>query len=257
MQTFGLNDFAYAAAPGPTSRADGIVLAPASLQLLLKALIDRASATLLLLLLLPVLLAVALLVAVDSRGPVLFRQVRVGLNDRLFTIWKFRTMHHELRDTDARPQTGRCDRRVTRLGRLLRRLSLDELPQLFNVLRGDMSLVGPRPIRGEVCDGRLPRPAHPVEAFACREGGRERARKSAALARELLGQPVVRVDRAKCRDQGRGVDRHRPVVRRVVEEVAGDRREVAVERQPHGVAVAIDHRLPELPPTRSLVETKS
>ena len=147
MQTFAGNDLAFAAA-GAANAADipdTAGIAPTRTQLLLKTLIDRSIAALLLLLLLPVLLTVALLVLVDSRGPILFRQARVGLEDETFTIWKFRTMHHRLADTEARRQTSRDDGRVTRVGRTLRRLSLDELPQLVNVLRGEMSLVGPRP----------------------------------------------------------------------------------------------------------------
>ena len=149
MQTFGFDDLAFAA---PGARAadlgdfpDLADIAPSGVQLLLKTLIDRGIAALLLLLLLPVLLGVALLVCLDSRGPVLFRQARVGLAGETFMIWKFRTMHHRMADAEARRQTSRGDRRVTRVGRTLRRLSLDELPQLVNVLRGDMSLVGPRP----------------------------------------------------------------------------------------------------------------
>ena len=151
MPSLGFDELAYAAASGHSHAADASHPADAfhavsgGAQLLLKALIDRTTAALLLLLLLPVLLAIALSVRLDSRGPVLFRQARVGCNERIFTIWKFRTMHHALTDAEAHVQTSRGDRRVTRVGRLLRRLSLDELPQLVNVLCGDMSLVGPRP----------------------------------------------------------------------------------------------------------------
>ena len=116
-----------------------------SAQLALKSLGDRGVALLLLVLLLPVLVGVALAVCVDSRGPILFRQPRVGRHGDIFTIWKFRTMHHALADAGAERQTSRGDRRITRIGRTLRRLSLDELPQLVNVLRGEMALVGPRP----------------------------------------------------------------------------------------------------------------
>jgi exopolysaccharide biosynthesis polyprenyl glycosylphosphotransferase len=92
----------------------------------------------------PLLLVVALLVAWDSKGPVVFRQKRLGLNGRPFGILKFRTMS-VVEDGERVVQAARNDARVTRIGRLLRATSLDELPQLINVIRGEMSLVGPRP----------------------------------------------------------------------------------------------------------------
>jgi Undecaprenyl-phosphate glucose phosphotransferase len=94
--------------------------------------------------LLPLMLVTALLVKLDSRGPVFFLQKRNGFNSQTFNIIKFRTMH-VLENGPHISQATRNDPRVTRLGRLLRRSSIDELPQLFNVIRGDMSLVGPRP----------------------------------------------------------------------------------------------------------------
>lgn len=95
--------------------------------------------------LLPVLLLIGVAVKFDSRGPMLFRQERAGFNGRTFMVWKFRTMYTHARDDRAVRQTSRDDPRVTPVGRFLRRTSLDELPQLFNVLTGDMSIVGPRP----------------------------------------------------------------------------------------------------------------
>jgi Undecaprenyl-phosphate glucose phosphotransferase len=92
----------------------------------------------------PLLAAAALLVKLDSPGPVFFRQTRWGFDDREFKIWKFRTMT-VMEDGGCIVQACRGDKRVTRIGRFLRRTSLDELPQLFNVLRGEMSIVGPRP----------------------------------------------------------------------------------------------------------------
>jgi putative colanic acid biosysnthesis UDP-glucose lipid carrier transferase len=92
----------------------------------------------------PLLAFTALAVKLDSKGPALFRQRRVGFDNREFVIFKFRTMK-TLEDGDVIVQASRGDARVTRLGSLLRRASIDELPQLFNVIRGDMSLVGPRP----------------------------------------------------------------------------------------------------------------
>jgi Undecaprenyl-phosphate glucose phosphotransferase len=93
----------------------------------------------------PLLLAVSLAVKLDSPGPVLFRQPRAGFNGRTFVVWKFRTMYAHTRDDLAVKQTSRGDSRVTRVGGFLRRTSIDELPQLFNVLNGDMAIVGPRP----------------------------------------------------------------------------------------------------------------
>ncbi len=106
---------------------------------------DLLLAGLITLFILPVLLMVVLAIRLDSPGPILFRQRRAGFNDRVFEVWKFRTMHVHARDELSRTQTSRADPRVTRVGRFLRRTSLDELPQLFNVLAGHMSIVGPRP----------------------------------------------------------------------------------------------------------------
>jgi len=120
---------------------------------LAKVMWERAAAALALAFLSPVLLALVLLVRLDSPGPALFRQTRVGRDGRHFTMLKFRTMRtdaervrqHVDNDVDHVLFKNRRDPRITRLGRLLRRYSLDELPQLVNVVRGDMSLVGPRP----------------------------------------------------------------------------------------------------------------
>jgi len=92
----------------------------------------------------PFLLAVAIAIKLDSPGPVLFRQVRHGFNGRPFRCYKFRSMT-VMEDGDVVPQAQKRDARVTRVGYWLRRLSIDELPQLLNVFSGDMSLVGPRP----------------------------------------------------------------------------------------------------------------
>lgn len=112
---------------------------------LLKGIEDRLLASILLLLLLPLLGAIAAAIKLDSPGPVLFRQKRYGFNNELFEVLKFRTMHHLRPPEKDVPQATREDPRVTRIGGFLRRGSLDELPQLFNVLQGAMSLVGPRP----------------------------------------------------------------------------------------------------------------
>jgi lipopolysaccharide/colanic/teichoic acid biosynthesis glycosyltransferase len=93
----------------------------------------------------PVLFAIACAIKLTSRGPVLFRQQRRGRDNIPFACYKFRTMHHGQSDPGCRTQTVQDDPRVTAVGKFLRRRSLDELPQLFNVVAGDMSLVGPRP----------------------------------------------------------------------------------------------------------------
>jgi len=111
---------------------------------LLKAVMDRVLSAVLLVLLSPLLLLIALLIRLHSPGPALFRQARHGGGGRIIQVLKFRTMFHHERPEDQR-QARRGDPRITRLGAILRRSSLDELPQLINVLRGDMSLVGPRP----------------------------------------------------------------------------------------------------------------
>ena len=106
---------------------------------------DRVIGTLLLVLAAPVMGLVALAIRLDSRGPVLFKQKRFGFNNELIEVLKFRTMQAEMSDANAATLATRDDPRVTRVGHVLRRASLDELPQLINVVRGEMSLVGPRP----------------------------------------------------------------------------------------------------------------
>ncbi|MBM3602047.1 MAG: undecaprenyl-phosphate glucose phosphotransferase [Alphaproteobacteria bacterium] len=113
--------------------------------LLVKELEDKVLGSLLMLCALPIMALIALAIKLDSPGPVLFRQKRYGFNNDEFTVFKFRTMYQESGDAVEVTQAKRNDPRVTRVGRFLRRTSIDELPQLFNVLRGDMSLVGPRP----------------------------------------------------------------------------------------------------------------
>lgn len=110
-----------------------------------KACEDRVLAVLILLLISPLLALIALAIKMESPGPVLFRQKRYGFNNQEIEVYKFRTMHHGLGDETGALQASRDDPRVTRIGAILRRTSLDELPQFINVLRGDMSVVGPRP----------------------------------------------------------------------------------------------------------------
>ena len=111
----------------------------------LKFVEDRLLGSILLLIAAPILLAVALAVRLDSPGPILFRQRRHGFNNAEIEVWKFRTMYHGKGDDSGGQQTQRGDARITRIGAVLRRFSLDELPQLINVVQGSMSLVGPRP----------------------------------------------------------------------------------------------------------------
>jgi len=110
----------------------------------MKRLCDVFASSLLLFFFLPVLLLAALLIRLESRGPALFRQARGGLNGKTFTIYKLRSMRCE-ENGDTVVQARRDDDRVTRIGKIIRATSIDELPQLLNVLKGDMSLVGPRP----------------------------------------------------------------------------------------------------------------
>jgi polysaccharide biosynthesis protein PslA len=114
------------------------------LQALIKRTFDMVIAAVALVLLSPLMVIIALLIKFDSRGPVFFLQRRRGYNLNEFRIWKFRTMT-TLEDGDVVVQAQANDSRVTRVGHYLRRLNFDELPQLINVLRGEMSLVGPRP----------------------------------------------------------------------------------------------------------------
>ena len=111
-----------------------------------KTVFDRVVGTLALIALSPVIALAALAVKLDSKGPVFFKQQRYGFNNELVEVWKFRSMYVETLDADASRLVTRGDKRVTRVGRILRRTSIDELPQLFNVVfGGTLSLVGPRP----------------------------------------------------------------------------------------------------------------
>jgi len=113
------------------------------------ALVKRAEdvflGSLILVVALPIMAVCALAIRLDSPGPILFRQSRYGYNNNLIRVFKFRSMYHNMSDANCDRQTTRTDPRITRVGAFLRRTSLDELPQLINVLRGEMSLVGPRP----------------------------------------------------------------------------------------------------------------
>jgi Undecaprenyl-phosphate glucose phosphotransferase len=111
----------------------------------LKWLFDKTIGLLALAAFAPVMAVIALAIKLDSRGPILFRQKRYGFNNELIEIWKFRSMYTDRCDANADQLVTKADDRVTRVGRFLRKTSLDELPQLLNVIRGDLSLVGPRP----------------------------------------------------------------------------------------------------------------
>ena len=132
--------------PGARAALDTLVHRPGPLVIRprgpVRELFDRCAAAVGLLLLSPLFAIVALLIRLDSRGPVFFRHERVGRDFRPFRMWKFRTMRP---DVPGRPLTIGADPRITRVGRVLRQTKIDELPQLVNVLAGDMSLVGPRP----------------------------------------------------------------------------------------------------------------
>jgi Undecaprenyl-phosphate glucose phosphotransferase len=112
---------------------------------LLKATMDKIFAALAIIAFSPILIAVAVAVKLGSKGPVIFKQKRFGFNNELIEIYKFRSMFTDLADSDARTLVTKDDPRVTPVGRFIRRTSLDEMPQFFNVLKGDLSLVGPRP----------------------------------------------------------------------------------------------------------------
>ena len=132
--TFG-DEHTLVIARGPLSLSDRLQ----------KRIFDLAFTLPVLVAILPLLTIIAILIKVDSRGPVLFKQKRIGRGNRLFDIYKFRSMRTEQLDHSGSRSASRDDDRITRVGRIIRKTSMDELPQLFNVLLGDMSLVGPRP----------------------------------------------------------------------------------------------------------------
>ena len=110
-----------------------------------KRIFDLVFASLALVALSPVLLATMIAIRLDSPGPVIFRQKRYGFNNEVIDVLKFRSMYHHFADPTAKQVVTRNDPRVTKVGRFIRKASIDELPQLINVLRGSLSLVGPRP----------------------------------------------------------------------------------------------------------------
>lgn len=133
---------------GPDRAAPSIIVATGPLSLhdrIIKRLFDLSIAAIVTIILSPLLLFVAIAIKLDSPGPIFFKQPRIGRGNRLFNIYKFRSMRVESSDINASRLTTRNDDRVTRVGRFIRMTSIDELPQLFQVLTGQMSLVGPRP----------------------------------------------------------------------------------------------------------------
>lgn len=120
------------------------ILKQKKIMLLLKRFLDFIGSLILLILLSPILIILAILIKIDSKGPVFYRQKRVTTNGKIFKIFKFRTM---IQDADKRGAliTGKQDSRITRIGNKIRKCRLDELPQLINILKGEMSFVGTRP----------------------------------------------------------------------------------------------------------------
>jgi exopolysaccharide biosynthesis polyprenyl glycosylphosphotransferase len=120
---------------------------PSRVYLWRKRLLDIVCASLMIAVTVPLLLLIAIGIRLDSPGPAIFSQERVGLHGAKFTLYKFRSMNVDAESKSGPAWAGEFDNRVTRFGRLLRRFHLDEIPQAFNVLRGDMSFAGPRPER--------------------------------------------------------------------------------------------------------------
>ncbi|MBF0457291.1 MAG: sugar transferase [Nitrospirae bacterium] len=120
-------------------------------RLFIKPMFDKMFASVMIISTAPFLLLIALLVKIDSKGPAIFKQQRVGLLGKVFTIYKFRSMK-ETRGEDTHPFTEKNDPRLTRIGKIIRSVRADELPQLWNVIKGDMSLIGPRPEQVEIVE---------------------------------------------------------------------------------------------------------
>lgn len=111
----------------------------------IKRIIDFILSLVLLMLLSPLLIITAVFIKIDSRGPIIFRQPRIGKEGKIFKVWKFRTMVDNAEKMGTGLATAEKDPRITRIGKVLRKTSVDELPQLVNVLKADMSFIGPRP----------------------------------------------------------------------------------------------------------------
>jgi len=113
-------------------------------QRIIKRIIDIFISTIMLMIIFPFLALIGILIKIDTKGPVFFKQKRIGKGEKVFIIYKFRTMVENVKEIDSENKLEKSDPRITRIGKYLR-WGIDELPQLFNVLKGDMSLVGPRP----------------------------------------------------------------------------------------------------------------
>lgn len=180
---------------GPTS-AEKAAAASRALSSKVKSVMDRLGALLLLILIAPLMAMIALAVRLDSPGPVFFRQPRFGAGRSVIMVTKFRTMRSEGTDLGGRRQAARDDDRVTRVGRFLRKTCLDELPQIWDVLCGRMSLVGPRPhpLALEV-DGQ------PIEALIPNYHRRHAVRPGITGLAQIMGNrgPVVTVAMGRAR----------------------------------------------------------
>lgn len=134
------------------------------MQYAVKEIADKIFAFLLILIFLPLFIVIAISIKLDSKGPVIFKQQRLGRYGKPFTIYKFRTMVDNAENIGSGIYTSQNDFRITKVGKVLRKTSMDELPQLFNILKGDMSFIGPRP----------PLVDHPYEYNAYNEKQKQR-----------------------------------------------------------------------------------
>ena len=121
------------------------ILSKHKVSLILKRLFDFTVSLIMLLILWPLMIIIAALIKIDSPGPAVFKQKRLGKNGKVFTMYKFRSMKQNSEHTGSGVYSGKGDTRVTKLGKILRATSIDELPQLVNIIKGDMSFIGPRP----------------------------------------------------------------------------------------------------------------